>query len=585
MTTILVIEDDAIVRRLICKILVQQGYDILEASGGQGGIQLALVAQPDLIVCDVMMPGLDGYGVLQQLQGQPETAIIPFIFLTARSERQDIRQGMRLGADDYLTKPFTKEELIGAIASRLSKVSSLQRCYENNEVTQNDPPSTSPMVNIGICGDRFQLREIFDAILQDMTPSDGGFLPFMVVGFENYLQICNALADGDREALFQEINGRLLGVLQGQGHLIQLAPGCFCLVFCGPQTETTSEVIAQHILANFQETILLACSEIRVSASVGMARYPQDADNLTDLVALAQTAQQVAQRRQESNYQLAYHLESVRSYPSNLDLVCDLQDALQHNQLTLHYQPQFNLSSGAMVGVEALLRWEHPLRGFVPPGEILAIARANDLLSTLEQFVLTQAIQQRRRWSIAASQSLQLAINLSTAQFIQPQFHQDLSRLLGTNTLDPAHLTLELTEATLTENMVIARRRLKALKTLGIKIALDNFDQGYSSLHYLGKFPWDFLKLDLGFIQNLSQSQAQQTLIKSLLAIAHQKQKTVIATGVESQAQLQWLQHLNCDWVQGFFCSYPIPSETFERLKFPPTMSQSNWITADAPEP
>ncbi|ACA98943.1 MULTISPECIES: EAL domain-containing protein [Cyanophyceae] len=584
MTTILVIEDDDIVRKLIRKILTQQQYAVLEAAGGHQGVQLALAHQPDLIVCDVMMPGIDGYGVLQKLQAEAATAMIPFVFLTARAEKQDIRQGMRLGADDYLTKPFTKEELLSAIAIRLSKLSSLQQHYSPPDSSPKAAPQTMPPALRNDCGDRFSLQETFEAIALTLQQDDAAFLPLFVVGFERFAQICADLEPQEIDTLNQAIINRLNQGLQGRGRVICLAAGEFCLVLNRAYVQADTGAIAQEILAAFEQFLTTATEEFFLSVSLGIAEYPQDADNLRDLVAQAQAAQRQAQNLGEPRYQFANAM-TPQSYPKGLDLADDLRDAYHQHQLTVHYQPQCQLPGKEMVGAEALLRWEHPLRGSILTEEILAIAKPIGLLELLDQFVLTQACRQLRRWANQDHQTFQMAVNLSATQFNQPHFHQDLSHLLIENSLNPANLVLELTESTLLDNAPLTIRRLKAIKTLGVKIVLDDFGLGYSSLTYLKKFPFDFLKLDPSLIRNIHQKSAQQTVVRSLINTAHQQKRLVIAEGVENETELECLQQLNCDRAQGFLLGYPMSVPELEQLLLSKTIFPHDSVIFDAPDP
>ncbi|WP_024544691.1 EAL domain-containing protein [Picosynechococcus sp. NKBG15041c] len=572
MTTILIIEDDEIVRKLIRKILSQKQYEVLEAAEGQGGVRLAMMARPDLIICDVMMPGIDGYGVLQQLQSQPETAMIPFIFLTACAERQDIRQGMRLGADDYLTKPFTKEDLLSAIAARLSKVSSFQQHFEPQDINFECPPEPVQQEGDGYCDDRFRLQEIFEAIACNFPDATQGQLSLLTIRLAGYSAVCAHHDAPKRASLDQGIVGRLTEICRQQGWLVRLAEDQFCALLSAPQAHDQIEAIAQAIVEIFQDPLTLGGEQLSLPATVGIAQYPADADNLADLVAQAQAAQG------PNGYQWASrHLPAPLVYPSDIDLAKDLQNALRHEQLTILYQPQFDLGSGAMVGAETLLHWEHPLRGAIPTPELLAIAKDNNLLDTLDQYKLNQICRQLRHWQIPASPAYQIMINLSAAQFNQANFHQELSRLFIENALTPACLTLEFAEATLLKNPATSIRRLKAIKTLGVKIALTGFGQGYSSLDYLKKFPFDYLKLDPALIRNLHQNQAQKTLVSTLITAAHGQQRQAIAEGIEHQAELDCLRQLHCDYGQGFLLGHPIDGAEFERLAFDPIYSGVIW--------
>lgn len=392
MPKILVIEDEESVRENLVDLLEAEDFEPIAAANGKIGIHLAISEIPDLILCDMMMPEVDGYGVLTALRQDPLTATIPFIFLTAKSAKADFRQGMDMGADDYLTKPFTRAELLSAIMNRLEKYANLKKYL----ATQSAVSKLSP---------KMQLLEI---------------------------------------SLHKAIN--------------------------------------------------------------------------------------------------------------------ELQE------FEVYYQPIIDIASSKIVAAESLLRWKSSELGMVSPTEFIPLAESNGLIVPLGKWVLQSVCQQIRSWQNAGFFSLTIAVNLSVLEFNQPDFIYKLVNFIETNNLEPHCLEIEITESMIMQDFNSAIATMNKLRSLGVKIAIDDFGTGYTSLMYLKKLPINTLKIDRYFIQNVANDYQKSAITKALIQMGHNLNLQIVAEGVETEAELSFLRQHDCDSIQGFLISRPLPAAEFENF-------------------
>ncbi|MFN6539035.1 MAG: EAL domain-containing protein [Nostoc sp. EkiNYC01] len=394
MPKILIIEDEDSVRENILDLLEAEDFQTIAAANGRIGVDLAISEVPDLILCDMMMPELDGYGVLTALRQDPTTATIPFIFLTAKSAKSDFRRGMDMGADDYITKPFTRTELLSAIMNRLEKHATLKRYL-------------SPQTAIHKLSPKMQLLEI-------------------------------SLHRAIKQNKFQEFE--------------------------------------------------------------------------------------------------------------------------------IYYQPIVDIASGKIVAAESLLRWQSPEMGIIYPTEFIPLAESTGLIVPIGKWVLKRVCEQMKTWRDAGIYSLNIAVNLSVIEFNQPDFIQEIVTFIETNDLQANCLELELTESMIMQDVNSAIATMKKLRSLGVKIAIDDFGTGYSSLIYLKSLPINTLKIDRYFIHNVATDPQKSAITKALIQMAHNLNLNVVAEGVEAEAELAFLRQHNCNSMQGFLFSRPLPAAEFENF-------------------
>jgi diguanylate cyclase len=291
--------------------------------------------------------------------------------------------------------------------------------------------------------------------------------------------------------------------------------------------------------------------------SIGVSSYPSDGPDAESLMNKADTAMYEAKQHGRNNYQFFRRDMQARLADRQL-LERDLRYALGRNEFLLHYQPKFNLQTGHITGVEALIRWEHPQRGLVYPGQFVPIAEECGLILPIGRWVLLEACQQARAWSDAGLGILPVAVNVSTLEFRDKDFVSGVRAALIATGIEPPNLELELTESVLMHDAESTVRTLGALKAMGVKLAIDDFGTGYSSFTYLRRFPVDALKLDQSFVQEITADPEDATIVDAMINIGKSLKRRVIAEGVETRAQLNFLQRHGCAEGQGYYFSRPV---------------------------
>lgn len=565
MEKILVIEDEDFVRENIVELLDAEGFEVISAENGHDGINLAKAMIPDLILCDVMMPKLDGYGVLMALRQESATAAVPFIFLTAKAAKADFRQGMELGADDYLTKPFTRAELLGAIASRLKKQAAVQERYHTelqeakeqlDYLIHNDSLTNLP--------NRLSLRERFKQV-QPTDSSKEELVTILSIGLDRFNQINDNLGHDVGDLLLKSVAKRLTNCVSNHDIVAYLNFSQFVIILANTQDKKEVSDIAKNILKNLSQTFTLVGKEIFITASIGIAFYPRDGVDIEQLLNHANTA--MTKAKQQGGDQCEFYTAALNIGSSDrLSLQSSLSHALEREELQVYYQPQVDLHSGQIIGAEALVRWRHPERGLVSPDKFIPIAEETGLIVPIGEWVLWTACKQTKIWQTSGFPALRVAVNLSSRQFSQIDLRKQLVQILLDTSLDPKYVELELTESMLVQNTEVAIRRLNALKSLGVQIAIDDFGTGYSSLSYLQQFPFDILKIDRCFIQDITDDPSKAAITKAIIEMAKTLELKLIAEGVETKSELSFVRQNKCDVMQGYLFSRPVPEQEFEEL-------------------
>lgn len=563
---ILVIEDEKPIRENIIEMLEIEGFQMIGAGNGKIGLELAINHQPDLILCDVMMPEMDGYLVLSELRENPQTSTIPFIFLTARAEKSDFRKGMELGADDYITKPCTPDELLKAVQMRLKKHQKLTQNYKNiidqaleqiNFLLYYDTLTNLP--------NRLLLSEKFTEIVGLKQP----FVPVLCLSIDRFARIKESIDHGDLSLLVKSLAQRLKDCLKINDLLSRFSDEQFVIILANIHNKSEVNGIIQNIINSINKGFILDAEKISkelfVTVSVGISFYDNDGDNVEKLVKNAQKAMRKCGEQGGNQYQF-YIEEFTQENEDKLIIEAELYHALERKQLFLNYQPQVDLKTGKIVGAEVLLRWQHPQLGFVSPAKFIPIAEETGLIITIGEWLIRTASQQIKDWEKAGFSALRVAVNISATQFNQSSFRQRLVEILLATGINPQNLDLELTESILVQNKESAIKQLKSFKELGLKVAIDDFGTGYSSLSYLQQFPFDILKVDQTFVRNITKDEKSVGITKAIIEMAHSLNLKVIAEGIETEEELAFLQAHNCDEMQGYLFSKPLTAKDFEQL-------------------
>lgn len=582
MKKILVIEDEPSVRNNLLRLLNAEGFQALSAEDGNEGIQLAQSQAPDLILCDIMMPEMTGFDVLQVLRSDAQTNTIPFIFLTAKADRSDLRQGMLLGADDYLTKPFTRLELLAAIATRLSKHDAVTQRY--NEALKTATEQLNRLAyydSVTELPNRLLLRERFQQTLQTFAQttvtasptSDSPSIAILSLGLDRFQWIHHNLGFTYSDLLLKRVAERLRDCIGENDTVARLEGTQFAIILTTAAARSEMVKNVQKILNVLLHPFELDNYEVFVTPSIGIAIYGKDGEEIEKLVRNAETARNLVQSQSGLRYQFYQpKSDSVktdrfanRGSPQTLTLETRLHYALERNEFEIFYQPKVNLKTGKLTGAEALIRWLHPQDGRISPAEFLPLAEKTGFIVEIDQWVLRTVCQQVKTWQTEGFSAVQVAVNLSGRQFNQPGITERIVEILKQTQLEPHLLEIELTESTLVKNVTAAIATLNDLKQLGIQVAIDDFGTGYSSLGYLKQFPFTTLKIDRCFVSNVTADSTSSAIAIAIIQMAQSLNLKVVAEGVETEAEKAFLAQNQCDEIQGYLISPPLPPNQFSQ--------------------
>ena len=323
--------------------------------------------------------------------------------------------------------------------------------------------------------------------------------------------------------------------------------------------------VAERVSRSLKEPYRVAQLELTVTASTGISIFPTDGEDATALLRNADTAMYRAKDEGRDNFQL-YTSGMGEQVRKRLTLENELRRAIEQQQLVLHYQPIVDINSGEISSCEALVRWQHPERGLVPPAEFIGVAEKAGLITALSEWVMRTACLQHKVWQDAGLCPVPIAVNISSHRFQYTNFGETTRRILDETSLDPRNLHLEITEGVLMEDVDRAATVLKGLRDLGMCISIDDFGTGYSSLSYLRHLPIDDLKIDMSFVSGIMSNREDQAIVRAIIALAKSLRLKVIAEGVETEEELQFLRDEGCDLAQGFLFARPMPAPDFAKL-------------------
>jgi diguanylate cyclase len=564
MATILVIEDEDIILDNLLEILELEGFQSIGAEHGAAGIAKAKAYRPDIILCDIRMPELDGYGVLEGLRQDPDTAAIPVIFLSAKGDRSDIRRGMNLGADDYLTKPCAIADLLEAIHSRLKKKAAISQVHSRPLQTPEFLQTIAHIDSLTNLPSRFLLYQHLQQAMEKSS-QDRSTIAVLCVNVNRFRTINATYGHGVGDELLKTIGRRLQETIQSASLIARMSADEFGVVLMGALDQQAIAEAAQTVLTAMSSLYSLSGHEIRVQVSIGIALHSRHAKSSEELVLRAETARRWCQKQGQSSY-LFYNLTMDAVEAERRLIESDLGKALEQSEFQLYYQPQVNLMTGQIVGVESLIRWCHPQRGMIPPNAFIPVAEEMGLIIPIGEWVLRTACRQAQQWQQMSLQPLQISVNLSMRQFQQSDLAQMVAQILQETGLDPKLLVLELTETCLMKDVNSTIKTLRSLKEIGVEISIDDFGTGYSSLNYLNHLPIDTLKMDQTFVREATVNRGAAAISTAIMAMAQSLKLEVIAEGVETHKQLLFLQEIGCQAMQGFLYSPPLPADELQPL-------------------
>ncbi|MEH2167623.1 MAG: EAL domain-containing protein [Nostoc sp.] len=587
---ILIVDDMADNLRVLSSILTREGYNVRKALNWQMALTATQTLLPDLILLDIMMPEVDGYEICQTFKAWELTADIPIIFISALDDVFDKVRAFKVGGVDYITKPFEFQEVLVRVQNQLALRSArLEILKLNVELEDRVKQRTGELEKTlqklqQEIDSRQQLQsQLLDIALHDSLTGLSNRVLF-IRRLENALnrakqesnyQFAVLFLDCDRFKVINDSLGHPVGdeLLIAIAHRLQacLIPVDTLARLGGDEfgilLENITDIniaiqVAERILQQLSLTFQLSRYEVFMNASIGISWGNKDYDRPEYLLRDADTAMYRAKAQGRAKYHVfnpAMHQEAIQL----LELENDLRRAVERQEFLVYYQPIISLATGRISGFEALVRWQHPIRGLVSPIEFIPVAEETGLINAINTWVLQSACHQLSIWQHypVTPEPLTMSVNLSARLFLQPNFVEQIDRIIYENKINPAYLELEITESVIMENTDAIKIILQQLKQRKIKLVMDDFGTGFSSLSYLHSFPLNALKIDKSFVKRMQENKENMGLVPAMIGIANSMGMSAIAEGVETQEQLAQLRSLNCNFAQGYLFSKPIEQQ------------------------
>jgi len=390
-------------------------------------------------------------------------------------------------------------------------------------------------------------------------------LAVLFVDLDRFKNINDTLGHEAGDQLLKEVGRRMKGCLRVSDTIARLGGDEFVILLLAVHEAADVERVAQKVLAATSKSFVTHGQEFRVTASIGASMYPNDGDDEQSLMKNADIAMYQAKEAGKNHFQFYSEQMNMHSF-ERLALESSLRRALEHEEFQLHYQPKIDAKTGAIVGVEALLRWLHPELGMVAPSNFIPVAEETGLIVPIGKWVLETACAENVRWQESGLPHINMAVNLSGRQFSDEGLLGDVKTVLRETGMAPELLELEITESALMHDFGRAIGTLKAFRALGVRLAIDDFGTGYSSLSNLRQFPVDTIKIDGSFVRELSDAGDDQGIVEAIIAMGRALSLTVIAEGVETKPQADFLRARGCDEFQGYYFSRPVTAETIVKL-------------------
>ena len=539
---ILIVEDESIIAEDISDSLISLGYRITGmVYSGEEAIEAAAKFRPDLILMDVNLQGeMDGITAAAEIRSRFQ---IPVVYLTAYTDENTLRRVNATKPFGYIVKPFEEKNLHTTIQLALHQ-------HEYDSLT--NLPNRSLL--------REQLNEVLEK--QKELPA---MIPVITLSLDRINRINSTLGHDIGDSVLCKVAQRLSNCRENINIVARLEAAEFAIVIQPVTEKQEAAKIAQNILDIVAQPMIVKGSELYLTASIGISLSPSDASDGDQLLKNAYTAMYNSQQQGGNNYQ--FYLAKVANSSINIftQETC-LRNALKRSEFEVYYEPQIEIKTGKIIGAEALVRWNHPERGRVSPGEFIPMAEEMGLIAPLGEWVLETACRQTKAWQTQGLPPLRVAVNLSARQFEQKNLTERVSQILRETNLDPKCLELELTEGLILQDETAAHQAFTVWRDMGIRIAIDDFGTGYSSLSYPKRFPFDAIKIDKSFIRDLADDRQNAAITIAIIQMAHYMNMTVIAEGVENESELAFLCAHECDEIQGYFFSPALPRDEFEAL-------------------
>jgi diguanylate cyclase (GGDEF)-like protein len=587
---LLIVDDVSDNRTILRRRFERRGFDVLEAETGFAALELIDKDSFDLVLLDIMMPGIDGIETLKRIRGQKSASALPVIMVTGKTASENIVDALQLGANDYVTKPVDFAVALARVETQISrKRAEQQAAFANDELRKANEDlerrveeRTSRLLeanqklkkemagreelqaksqylayhdSLTGLGNRLLFKEHLEEALTDVlvTPHPVAVLFLDLDGFKS---VNDTLGHSFGDLLLKSVATKLRNILQPTDRISRLGGDEFAILQMSVVQPGSSMALAEEILAIVGQQFNIDGHDVTVGASIGIAignPGETDADNILKSADLAMYS---AKSDGRGTYR-TFDPEMDSIVQARRVLERDLRTAFSQNRFKLFYQPLVNLQTKKVKTFEALMRWEHPERGLIPPSEFIPVAEEMGLIVQLGEWALRQACAEAMGWP----DEICVSVNLSPSQFSKGNLVSTVVSALASAGLPGSRLELEITESILLEKSERNISILNQLRGLGVRISMDDFGTGYSSIGYLRSFPFDKIKIDQSFVRDLLIDEGSLAIVRAIAGLGVSFGITTTAEGVETEEQVRRLNLEGCVEVQGYFYSKPVPAD------------------------
>ncbi len=561
---LLLIDDDELDRLAVIRALKKSTtpHEIVECANASDGLRMSAEQNFDVILLDFRLPDMDGLAVLRHLRSG-SFAEVAVVMLSSIEDDAVAEQCFEAGAQDFMLKDEVNgRRLIRAVRQAKQRYEierALQSSHDQLRILAERDPLTG-----------LSNRRGFDLALKAAiahAKRNHESIALVLIDLDDFKTVNDTLGHEAGDRLLVELSVRLREMVRDSDFICRLGGDEFLILATSVQKEEQIALLVERLNAALHNPTRINGTDILITASIGVALLGRRADNADELFKCADIAMYRAKQngRNQSHF-YNEHLDALVKHKAKIKL--DLFKALNQNEFKLYYQVKINAANGRLAGAEALIRWQHPELGLLMPNDFISIAEDCGLIVPLGVWILREACRQYHQWQITHPGNLlpNISVNLSAIQIRNNCFLAEVKKALQDFALNSQHIELEITENALIRDSGVAGDLLAALSSLGIAIALDDFGTGYSSIQHLKSFPIDVLKIDKEFVSAIGRDAAHEKLLTAIIKFAKALDLTVVAEGIETQAQAQFCQVAGCDLLQGYYYSRPIPADDFAAI-------------------
>lgn len=550
---ILLVDDEEMVLNALARVLNEDNYTILKTTSPKEALRLLEKYDVHVLISDQRMPEMTGCELLKQVKKDFSQTVT--MIISGYADFEAVKESINEGhIYKFISKPWDNSYLKDQIREAV-KYGKFQRMVEQElqKIQLTDKLT-------GLPNRAAFMQKIMN--LEERSREQNYFIALLLIDIDRFGSINNRFGQHIGDQVLQALSDQLLSSLPPHGYLARIGNDEFVVMLDQIMHVSQVKPVVQELENMLKNPIMVSEREVYVTSSIGVALYPQDSERADVLVEKSHIALNFGKKIGGGLVQF-YDPEMEKQTDVNILLETEIHHAVENDELVNFYQPVVSFESGKIIGAESLVRWQHPRRGLLAPLQFMPLCEQSGLIIPIDKSVLKKAIADLKEFSLQNEKDYYISSNFSIRHFMSIGLLESIQKMIRENGVLPHHIVIEVTESLLAHDSKMLLDVLQSLHNLGVRLALDDFGTGYASLSYLKKYPFDILKIDRSYIREIGRSKNDEVLISAMINMAKSMGQKVIAEGIESKKQIDFLKAAGCDYAQGFLLSHPIPKAEF----------------------